>query len=258
MIDGSRRVPRAARCCARPRWCARCCGRGRRCSCSTDSLGAYRNLQLANGAYYFCVLAGLTVLAGSSGQISLGHGAFMAVGAYTVAKLSGAGWALIARRPRGGRRRDARRRDPCGHGGEPPARAVPRRRHAGLCGRPAGAGRQVPRPSSVARTGWRSTRRSRRPRSARPSRSSAGRRGSRAPARSSSCSSSTTCTHSGDREIDARGPRRRDRRVAGGAARRPPADAGVRVERGGRRARRRPAGGGERARRPGRSRSSCR
>jgi branched-chain amino acid transport system permease protein len=61
----------------------------------TDSLSAYRNLQLAEGAYYFCVLAGLTVLAGASGQISLGHGAFMAVGAYTVAKLGNAGWALL-------------------------------------------------------------------------------------------------------------------------------------------------------------------
>jgi branched-chain amino acid transport system permease protein len=61
----------------------------------TDSLSPYRNLQLADGAYYFCVLAGLTVLAGSSGQISLGHGAFMAVGAYTVAKLSATGWALV-------------------------------------------------------------------------------------------------------------------------------------------------------------------
>jgi len=60
----------------------------------SDSLSSYRDLQLADGAYYFCVLAGLTVLAGASGQISLGHGAFMAVGAYTVAKLSGAGWAL--------------------------------------------------------------------------------------------------------------------------------------------------------------------
>ncbi len=61
----------------------------------TESLSAYRNLQLAEGAYYFCVLAGLTVLAGASGQISLGHGAFMAVGAYTVAKLGNAGWALV-------------------------------------------------------------------------------------------------------------------------------------------------------------------
>ena len=61
----------------------------------SDQLSSYRDLQLATGAYYFCVLAGLTVLAGSSGQISLGHGALMAVGAYTVGKLSGAGWALI-------------------------------------------------------------------------------------------------------------------------------------------------------------------
>lgn len=61
----------------------------------SDQLGAYRDLQLATGAYYFCVLAGLTVLAGSSGQISLGHGALMAVGAYTVGKLANAGWALV-------------------------------------------------------------------------------------------------------------------------------------------------------------------
>ncbi len=61
----------------------------------SDGLSPYRDLQLSYGAYYFCVLAGLTVLAGSSGQISLGHGAFMAVGAYTVAKLGNAGWALL-------------------------------------------------------------------------------------------------------------------------------------------------------------------
>jgi branched-chain amino acid transport system permease protein len=61
----------------------------------SDQLSAYRDLQLATGAYYFCVLAGLTVLAGSSGQISLGHGALMAVGAYTVGKLAGAGWTLV-------------------------------------------------------------------------------------------------------------------------------------------------------------------
>ena len=40
------------------------------------------------------MLAGLTVLAGHSGQVSLGHGALMAVGAYTVALLVGnEGWA---------------------------------------------------------------------------------------------------------------------------------------------------------------------
>lgn len=61
----------------------------------SDQMSAYRDLQLATGAYYFCVLAGLTVLAGSSGQISLGHGALMAVGAYTVGKLADDGWALV-------------------------------------------------------------------------------------------------------------------------------------------------------------------
>jgi branched-chain amino acid transport system permease protein len=61
----------------------------------TDHLSAYRNLQLADGAYYFAALAGLTVVVGLSGQVSLGHGAFMAVGAYTVALLVGnEGWAL--------------------------------------------------------------------------------------------------------------------------------------------------------------------
>ena len=65
-------------------------GRGRRLVLLvivSDSLSAYRDLQLAYGGYYFCVLAGLTVLAGSSGQISLGQGALMAVGAYTCGKL---------------------------------------------------------------------------------------------------------------------------------------------------------------------------
>jgi branched-chain amino acid transport system permease protein len=62
----------------------------------SDQVSAYNDLQLATGAYYFAVLAGLTLLAGQSGQISLGHGALMAVGAYTVALLIGnEGWALI-------------------------------------------------------------------------------------------------------------------------------------------------------------------
>ena len=63
---------------------------------ASEALGAYDELQLASGAYYFAVLAGLTVLIGLSGQISLGHGALMAVGAYTVALLIGnEQWALV-------------------------------------------------------------------------------------------------------------------------------------------------------------------
>jgi branched-chain amino acid transport system permease protein len=55
----------------------------------SEGIGAYRETQLATGAYLFAVLAGLTILAGLSGKISLGHGALMAIGAYTVALLVG-------------------------------------------------------------------------------------------------------------------------------------------------------------------------
>ena len=48
----------------------------------TEALSPYDNLQLATMAYYFVAVAGLTVLTGQNGQISLGHGALMAVGAY--------------------------------------------------------------------------------------------------------------------------------------------------------------------------------
>jgi branched-chain amino acid transport system permease protein len=53
----------------------------------TISVEAYRDLQIATIAYTAIAAAGLTVLTGSSGQISLGQGAFMAVGAYTAALL---------------------------------------------------------------------------------------------------------------------------------------------------------------------------
>ena len=63
---------------------------------ASEGLGSYDDLQLADGSYYFIALAGLTVLTGLSGQISLGHGALMAVGAYTVALLVGnEHWALV-------------------------------------------------------------------------------------------------------------------------------------------------------------------
>jgi branched-chain amino acid transport system permease protein len=56
---------------------------------ASELLGSYNDLQLATGCYYFAVLAGLTLLTGLSGQISLGHGALMAVGAYSAALLIG-------------------------------------------------------------------------------------------------------------------------------------------------------------------------
>jgi branched-chain amino acid transport system permease protein len=53
----------------------------------TLQLSAYDNLQLAQVALYATAIAGLSVLTGTNGQISLGHGAFMMVGAYTTALL---------------------------------------------------------------------------------------------------------------------------------------------------------------------------
>ena len=43
---------------------------------------AYQDLQIAMVGAYVCAVAGLTALTGVNGQISLGHGALMAVGAY--------------------------------------------------------------------------------------------------------------------------------------------------------------------------------
>jgi branched-chain amino acid transport system permease protein len=50
----------------------------------------FRNSQLATLSYYAIAAGGLTVLTGLNGQISLGHGALMAVGAYTTALFLGA------------------------------------------------------------------------------------------------------------------------------------------------------------------------
>ena len=53
----------------------------------TTLLGPFDNYHLANIAILVIAIAGLTVLTGANGQISLGHGAFMAIGAYTSALL---------------------------------------------------------------------------------------------------------------------------------------------------------------------------
>ena len=52
-----------------------------------ESVSAFRASQLAVMAYFVPAVAGLTLLTGINGQISLGHGALMAVGAYTTAFL---------------------------------------------------------------------------------------------------------------------------------------------------------------------------
>ncbi|MFG2101279.1 branched-chain amino acid ABC transporter permease [Micromonospora echinaurantiaca] len=68
-------------------------------------LDPFRNFQLATVAAYLCATAGLTVLTGLNGQLSLGHGALMATGAYTVAccqtafldaGLTGGGWLAVS------------------------------------------------------------------------------------------------------------------------------------------------------------------
>ncbi|MBM2622528.1 branched-chain amino acid ABC transporter permease [Actinoplanes sp. LDG1-06] len=51
----------------------------------TYMLPPFRTYQLATVGAYLCVTAGLTVLTGLNGQLSLGHGALMATGAYTLA-----------------------------------------------------------------------------------------------------------------------------------------------------------------------------
>lgn len=50
-----------------------------------ESTDTFRNAQLASMSYYATAAVGLTLLTGLNGQISLGHGALMAVGAYTSA-----------------------------------------------------------------------------------------------------------------------------------------------------------------------------
>lgn len=49
--------------------------------------GPFQNSQFSTMSYYAIAAVGLTVLTGLNGQISLGHGALMAVGAYTTALL---------------------------------------------------------------------------------------------------------------------------------------------------------------------------
>jgi len=49
----------------------------------------FAQIRIASVGYTVIAVAGLTVLVGLNGQLSLGHGALMAVGGYTVAELAG-------------------------------------------------------------------------------------------------------------------------------------------------------------------------
>ena len=52
------------------------------------ALDTFQAFQFAYVAIYFVAIAGLNILTGFTGQISLGHGAFMAIGGYTTAILT--------------------------------------------------------------------------------------------------------------------------------------------------------------------------
>src|SRR3972149_3919539 len=52
------------------------------------TVGTFRTFQLTTVAAWAIVAMGLNVLTGSNGQISLGHGAFVTIGAYTAAILT--------------------------------------------------------------------------------------------------------------------------------------------------------------------------
>lgn len=52
---------------------------------ATGLFEPYRTFQLATACALYCAVAGLSVLTGLTGQVSLGHGALMAVGGYAAA-----------------------------------------------------------------------------------------------------------------------------------------------------------------------------
>ena len=69
-----------------PRWGATCCWPWPALvvvAGAAESVSDFRSVQLAAMAYLGVAAGGLTVLTGLNGQISLGHGALMAIGAYT-------------------------------------------------------------------------------------------------------------------------------------------------------------------------------
>jgi branched-chain amino acid transport system permease protein len=63
-------------------------------------LSDYHQLQAAAVATFFVAILGLNILTGYTGQLSLGHGAFMAIGGYTTAILAhDHGWNVLATIP---------------------------------------------------------------------------------------------------------------------------------------------------------------
>ena len=60
----------------------------------------FRSLELAQVGIFYIAILGLNVLTGYTGQISLGHGAFMMIGGYTTAILAARhSWSVLATIP---------------------------------------------------------------------------------------------------------------------------------------------------------------
>src|SRR5258708_35519266 len=96
----------------------------------------YPNYQLAEVGLFAIAAAGLTVLTGFNGQLSLGHGALMAIGAYTTALLLRQSPTMAVPVVIAGSGAAPRVASGVGGAGRPPpARAAPARARPGPAGR---------------------------------------------------------------------------------------------------------------------------
>ena len=96
----------------------------------TNWFSAFNDYELGEIAFYAIALAGLTLLTGISGQISLGNGGFMAVGGVHARPPLHAHQVEPGARALRGRHRERDRRRDHRHPGHPAARPLPRRHDA--------------------------------------------------------------------------------------------------------------------------------
>ena len=134
-------------------------GAGRRPAAVLGAPGRdYYLTQLIMAAYYAVVVLGLCLVMGYAGQISLGHGAFFAIGGYTSAllttrPLAAAGERRLGARPSAALGLVAAREDLYGeHAGHLHALGRFRRGHA--AGRPGRPAHRLPRPCGSRGTTW--------------------------------------------------------------------------------------------------------
>ena len=108
-------------------------------------LAPFRVFQLTMVLVYAVALLGLNLLVGHAGQISLGHGAFFAVGAYTAAVMIDRWDTPLPGDPAGRRRGGVRARPRARPARPAPARAVPGPGDAGHRGLPGAAAQAASR-----------------------------------------------------------------------------------------------------------------